>query len=157
MSDDRLSAQIKEPWEIKVAEESSYHFWDHRTERERLEMAEPRTVERRPIEPRPRPEEGVLPSWLVPLEVNRWTLRSCCLDLSGHTSGSMWSQSHFGRGAGNSKIRRKFPSPLLCPSSIPLGLPLCRNSEEVGWQMNLGNKSFRTKHRGLNLELRGDR
>lgn len=40
----------KEHWEnIKVVTSgSSYHSWDHRTERERLEMAEPRSMVKGP-------------------------------------------------------------------------------------------------------------
>lgn len=60
-----------------------------------------------------------------------------------------WSQSHCGREADrNSKTRREVPSLLLSPSNIPLGLLVCRNSQEASWQKSLGHKNFRTKYRG---------
>lgn len=46
--------------------------------------------------------------------------------------GGGQSQSHCGREADkNSKIRREVRFPLFSSSSIPSGLPVCRNSQEV--------------------------
>lgn len=72
--------------------------------------------------------------------------------------GGLWSQNPCGREANsNSKIRREVPSLLLSPSNIPLGLLVCRNSQEHSWQRRLEHKSFRAKYWGLNVEVRKDR